>query len=229
MHARAPKSRGSQGTQAPAFDFDDSLLTDLAEGDAAMFEAGRFEAVEYADVSVGEWSLGTGTTVDGCRVTGLNVGSWSLRGARIVESVFAGVDATVVSGARSSLRDVEIRDSRFGSIETFDATWRGIRFTRCKFGFVNLRGAELLDVAFTDCTIDEIDLLEATAHRVAFAGSRVAALNVTGATLTDVDLRGADVHEVVGMSGLRGATISVEQLHLMAPAFAGLLGLRVDE
>lgn len=229
MNARAARGRGSRGPQAPAFDFDESLLTGLTPGDAAAFEAGRFEAVEYAGLAIDEWTLGTGDTVDGCRVTGSTVGSWTLRGARAIESVFDGVDATVVSAARSGLRDVEVRDSRFGSFEAFDTTWRGIRFTRCKLGFVNLRGAELLDVAFVDCTIDELDLLEATARRVAFPGTRVGALNVNGASLTDVDLRGAEVLEVVGIAGLRGATISREQLHLMAPALAELTGILVED
>ncbi|MCP2635820.1 pentapeptide repeat-containing protein [Microbacterium sp. HD4P20] len=229
MSARGARARGSRGAQAPAFDFDESLLTGLDPGDIAAFEAGRFEAVAYTGLAIDEWQLGTGETVDGCRFTGSTVGSWTLRGARIVESVLDGIDATVVSAARSGLRDVEVRDSRFGSFEAFDSTWRGVRFTRCKLGFVNLRGAELLDVAFVDCTIEELDLLDATARRVAFPGSRIGALNVSGANLTDVDLRGAEVFEVVGLAGLRGATISPEQLHLMAPALAELTGIIVED
>ncbi|MCC2031676.1 pentapeptide repeat-containing protein [Microbacterium allomyrinae] len=229
MAARTTNTRKARQTQAPTFDFDGSLLTGLTDGDQEMFESERFEAVAYSDIARDRWDLGVGSTIDGCRITGLNLSAWSLRGSRIVESVIGGADVPVVSAARGGLRDVEFLDSRFGSIEAYDANWRGIRFTRCKLGFVNLRGSELLDIEFVDCTIDEIDLLDATARRVSFESSRIGALNASGATLSDVDLRGAEVLEVVGMAGLRGATISPEQLHLMAPALAQMAGIRVED
>lgn len=229
MTTRSARPGKPQSTQPPSFDFDESRLTGLASGDSEQLASEHLDGTAYADIALDEWRVDVGTTIDGCRFSRLELGSWTLRGARIVESVFDGADVPVVSAARATLRDVEIRDSRFGSIEAYGGAWRGIRFTRCRLGFVNLRATDLLDVAFVDCTIDEIDLLDATARRVAFDGSRVGALNVGGATLTDVDLRGADLREIVGMAGLRGATISPEQLQLMAPALAEQAGLRVED
>ena len=221
-------SRKRQGTQPPSFDFDESALGALEAGDAGRFGDAGFEGVAYAGVVGDGWELGSGDTVEACRFDGLEFGTWALRGARVVESVIAGANIPVVSGARTGWRDVEVRDSRFGSFEAYDAAWRGIRFTRCKLGYVNLRASELLDVAFVDCAIDEIDLLDAAARRVAFVSSRVGTVNASGARLTDVDLRGADIGQVVGFEGLRGATISPEQLQLMAPALADLAGLTVE-
>ena len=225
---RTPRgSSGARGTQAPVFDLDEVVvLADLAPGDADRFDA--FVGVAYSGVARDTWDLAVGDTVEACRFDGLELGSWTLRGTHLLESVVAGANVPAVSGARSGWRDVEVRDSRFGSVEVYDTSWRGIRFTRCKLGYVNLRSAELLDVAFVDCTIDEIDLMDAAARRVSFDGCRIATLNASGAKLTDVDLRGADLGQVVGIEGLRGATISAEQLQLMAPAFAELLGLTVD-
>jgi uncharacterized protein YjbI with pentapeptide repeats len=225
---RTKASRRGSGTQAPQFDFDESVLRDLAVGDPASFGSAGFEGVAYADVVREAWELRVGDTVEASRFDGLAVGTWTLRGAHLVESVITGADIPAVSGARSSWRDVELRDSRFGSFEAYDASWRGIRFIRCKLGYVNLRAADLLDIAFVDCTIDEIDLMDAAARRVAFEASRIATLNAGGARLTDVDLRGADIGQVVGLEGLRGATISLEQLQLMAPALADLAGIRVE-
>jgi len=222
------RSRKTQGTQPPSFDFDESVLGDLETGDAGMLDAGRLDGVAYAGIVRDAWELESGATVEACRFDGLELGTWALRGAHLVESVFAGANIPVVSAARGGWRDIEFQGSRLGSVEAFDAAWRGIRFTRCKLGYVNLRGAELLDVAFVDCTIDEIDLLDASARRLAFDSTRVAALNASGARFADVDLRGAEVGQVIGMTGLRGATISPEQLQLMAPALADLAGLVVE-
>jgi uncharacterized protein YjbI with pentapeptide repeats len=226
--ARLKTQRGRGGTQAPRFDFSEAVLSDLAARDSTDFGSTPFEGLSYAGVVRDAWELGVGETVEACRFDGLELATWAFRGTRVVESVFAGANIPVASGARSDWRDVEIRDSRFGSVEAYDTAWRGIRFTRCKLGYVNLRAAELLDVAFVDCTIDEIDLLDASARRVAFEATRITTLNASGARLTDVDLRGADLGQVVGMAGLRGATISPEQLQLMAPALADLAGLVVE-
>jgi len=226
---RTKAARRGSGTQAPQFDFDETALTDLAAGDSESFDSALFEGVAYSDVIRDTWELKVGDTVEACRFQGLGIGTWTLRGAHLAESVIAGADIPAVSGARSGWRDVELRDSRFGSFEAYDASWRGIRFTRCKLGYVNVRAAQLLDVAFIDCTIDEIDLLDAAARRVTFESTRIGTVNASGARLTDVDLRGADIAQVVGLEGLRGATISSEQLQLMAPALAALAGIRVDD
>ena len=227
MAIRTKSTRGRTGTAAPGFDFDEAVvLADTTPGDADAFDV--FLGVAYSGVVRDAWDLAVGDTVEACRFDGLDLGSWALRGTHVLESVFAGANVPAVSGARSGWRDVEMRDSRFGSVEVYDTSWRGVRFTRCKLGYINLRAAELLDVAFVDCTIDEIDLMDATARRVSFDGCRIATLNSSGAKLTDVDLRGADLGQIVGVEGLRGATISAEQLQLMAPAFAELLGLTVE-
>lgn len=224
----AARSRKTQGTQPPSFDFDASALGALDAGDDDMLDTGRLDGVAYAGITRDTWQLESGATVEACRFDGLDLGTWSARGAHLVESVFTGANVPAVSAARGGWRDVEFQGSRLGSLEAFDAAWRGIRFTRCKLGYVNLRGAELLDVAFVDCTIDEMDLLDAAARRVAFDGVRIGTLNASGARLTDVDLRGADLGQVIGMDGLRGATISPDQLQLMAPALAGLAGIVVE-
>ena len=224
----AARSRKTKGTQPPSFDFDGSALGSLDAGDDDMLDTGRLDGVAYSGITRDAWQLESGATVEACRFDGLDLGTWSARGAHLVESVFAGANVPAVSAARGGWRDVEFQSSRLGSLEAFDAAWRGIRFTRCKLGYVNLRGAELLDVAFVDCTIDEMDLLDAAARRVAFEGARIGTLNTSGARLTDVDLRGADIGQVIGMEGLRGATISPDQLQLMAPALADLAGLVVE-
>lgn len=225
----AARIRGGGATQAPQFDFDPSALHDPTPGDPSAFGDEPFEGLSFAAIERDTWDVGVGSTIEACRFDGLDVGSWALRGARVVESAFTAASIPVVSAARGGWRDLDWRDSRFGSVEADDAAWRGIRFTRCKLGYVNLRAAELLDVAFVDCTIDEMDLLDASARRVAFPSTRIGTLNVTGASLTDVDLRGAELGQAVGLAGLRGATISPEQLQLMAAALADLAGLIVED
>ena len=92
MAIRTKASRRGSGTQAPQFDFDESVLSDLAVGDPTSFGSAGFEGVAYADVVREAWELRVGDTVEACRFDGLAVGTWTLRGAHLVESVIAGAD-----------------------------------------------------------------------------------------------------------------------------------------
>lgn len=162
------------------------------------------------------------------RMCDLTVTDWNAWGMSLVECSLEQLDVVSMAAADSRWRAVEVRQSRIGSAELYDAVWDGVHFVGCKLGFLNLRGARLTDVAFTDCVIDGLDLMRATASRVAFQGSRIARLDSSGARLVEVDLRGARLGELGSVEGLRGASITLEQLLDLAPVMAARLGIRVD-
>ncbi|MFC6148619.1 MULTISPECIES: pentapeptide repeat-containing protein [Mumia] len=159
----------------------------------------------------------------------LTVDTVDLAGARLRESLLERVNVAVLRGPRAVLRDVRIDGGRIGSADLYDSEWDSVRITGCKLSFVNLRGAKLRDVVFEDCVIDELDLVQATAVRVSFAGCTIARLDVQHTASTDVDLRGAELREIVGVTSLRGMTISPLQLALLAPLLADSLGIRVED
>ncbi len=227
-----PRPRGStarkNGTVAPMIDRVE--LPDLAPGRATDLTAGRGDLVgrTYADLVLDGLDL-AGRDLDGCRFEGLTVGDWELTGSTVVEVLGDRLEVTTLTGHRPDWRDVRLGASRIGSAELTDGRVRSVRFTGCKIGFLNLRGSELSDVEFVDCTIEDLDLVRARATRVAFGGSRLGRLDLSGATLRDVDLRGAEFGDLTGWEDLRGITVSSAQLHLLAPALAARLGLRVDD
>ena len=161
-------------------------------------------------------------------VRDLVVTRWEAAGASLVESRLDTCEVVALSAPDSQWRSVELRQSRIGSAELYDAELRSVEFVGCKFGFLNLRGARLTDVSFTDCIIEGLDLMRATATRVAFEGSRIARAELTGSKLTDFDFRGARLADVGDPQGLRGATITLEQLLDLAPSMAARLGIRVE-
>jgi uncharacterized protein YjbI with pentapeptide repeats len=200
---------------------------DLVVGDPADLVRGAdLEAVRYDDVVLSHLDL-AGAVLDHVQVVGLSADDADLKGARLSEVQLDQVNLTVVRAARSQWRDVRVT-GRVGSFEAYEAQWRSVHFIGCKLSFVNLRGAELLDVAFTDCIIEEFDLLSAVLRRVRLADTRVGHLSVRDSELQDVDLRGAALESIDGVLHLRGATISPDQLHVLAPVMAESLGLRIE-
>lgn len=199
-----------------------------AVGDAASLAIdGDRELEIFADADLSGRDL-TGLTLRECAFDRVDLDDADLRGARLLESTFAGVHAPVLRASRSTWHDVILERSRVGSAELFDAAWNGVRVRHCKLGYVNLRGSRLTDVLFEDCTIDELDLGGVTATRVAFPGTTVATLDVTRANLSHVDLRGLEFRAVHGLEGLAGSTVDESQAAELAHLFAAQLGIVVE-
>lgn len=83
-------------------------------------------------------------------------------------------------------------------------------------------------MVFTDCVIDELDLGGAKCRRLQLSNTSVGPLDVRRASLTGVDLRGADLKTIIGLGDLSGATVTSEQVQLLAPLLAAHIGLLVD-
>lgn len=186
------------------------------------------EAVEITGLQRTSLSWPTRRRLDSSRILGLQVEQWHAHGLAMAESVLERVEVVSVHASDSGWRRVEVRDSRIGSAELSGSGWRGVHFSGCKLGYLNLRDAQVSDLLFSNCLIEELDLMRAKATRVGFSNCRVGRLELTGSTLADVDLRGAQLRDVGDLAGLRGATLSLEQLLDLAPLMAERLGVLVE-
>lgn len=166
--------------------------------------------------------------IDASQVTGLSCRTWTARALVLSDSRLEALDVLALTAPDAGWRDSEVVASRLGAMELYDANFRRMHFSGCKLGFVNLRGADLADVAFTDCIIEELDLMRATAKRMSFSGCRIGRLELADSHLSDVDLRGAELVDIGSPDGLRGVTVSADQLLDLAPILAARLGIRVE-
>lgn len=203
-------------------------LGELSQGSRALLEPNTdIYGVRYADIREDRLDLGKGSVVNGSHFSDVVVDEFVVASSRLVETRFEQTAAPVVKAARSAWRDVEFDGGRLGAIEAFDLDGRAVHFRGCRISYLNLRGSKLLDFSFTDCIIDELDLLQADARRFAFPGSRIGSLTVHNSKVADFDLRGAELSSVSGWTSLAGATLTEEQLMLLAPQMAAELKIRV--
>lgn len=198
--------------------------SDPAEG---LLPGDALEAVAIDVLDVTGRRL-TDLDVEDCTIATLRADGTDLRGLRIRDSVVEVLDAPVLRAARTTWQRVEVRGGRVGSAELYDSSLDEVVVAGMKLGFVNLRAATLRDVLFRDCVIDELDLDGARLTRVAFEGCVIREVTGGGTTLQHVDLRGAGLDRVERLEGLRGATISAEQVYTLAPVLAQQAGFRVD-
>lgn len=214
----APKLR----PVTPGASLEPATAADISDGDEDL------DGVELADLTFERMTWSGRRRLGSSVVSDLVAGVWQAKAVSIVDSVLQRVDVVSLSAVESGWWNVVVEQSRLGSVELHGSTLRNVHFVRCKLGYLNLRDTTLTDVAFTDCIIEDLDLMRATATRLAFSGTRISRLELSRSRLEDVDLRGARLADIGTLEGLRGATITLDQLLDIAPALAASLGIRVD-
>ncbi|HET6269766.1 MAG TPA: pentapeptide repeat-containing protein [Arthrobacter sp.] len=202
-------------------------LQGLRDDPAPEFRRGeRYDGVRYSRAAADGLEL-SGTDFAECEFAGVSFSETQLRGATFRDCVLAEMYAPVFRAARTSLRDVEIGNPRWGSAELYESGWQSVRIDGGKLDYVNLRGAKLTDVQISDCIINELDLASCTATRVALKNCTIGTLDLSGARLKDFDLRGTDFRVLSGLDSLSGLVIDDYQLTLLAPLLASHLGVVV--
>ena len=202
-------------------------LGTLQDGDPDLLvPRTELHSARFSDLILDELELAN-AHLDGVHFDGLSADRAALAGTSLTEAVLARVNIPVLDAPRSRWTDVEI-SGRIGAFTAYESSLRSIHFIGCKLSFVNLRASDLLDVAFTDCSIEELDLGGAKCRRVQLTNTQIGTLDVRQAKLVDVDLRGADRRKIAGLEHLRGATVTPDQVAMLAPLFADHMGLNTE-
>jgi uncharacterized protein YjbI with pentapeptide repeats len=202
-------------------------LNELRNDPSPDFRRGeRYDGVRYSRVTVDGLEL-SGTDFAECEFAGGSFNETQLRGATFRDCILTELYAPVFTAARTSMREVEIRNPRWGSAELYESAWQSVRIDGGKLDYLNLRGSKLADVQISDCIINELDLGSATASRVALKNCTVGTVDRTGAKLNDFDLRGSGFRAISGLGSLAGLVIDDYQLGLLAPLLAAHLGVVV--
>lgn len=202
-------------------------LAGLTEDAVPDFRRGeRYDGVRYTRTTADGLELSGADFVE-CEFDGVSFNETQLRGAGFRDCVLAEVYAPVLRASRSSLRDVEIRNPRWGSAELYESGWQSVRLDGGKLDYVNFRGSKLVDVQISDCIIGELDLGSCTATRLALSNCTVGSLDLSGARLKDFDLRGTEFRSLSGLGSLAGLVVDEYQLTLLAPLLAAHLGITV--
>lgn len=171
---------------------------------------------------------GTASFLD-CSFDGADLSGLRADRARFSHCRFTEARAADLGLVDASVLDTDLVDCRVGALDASGAEIRRVRWTGGKVDFANLRAASLREVAFSGCEFADLDLQDARLTKVSFTDCRIGRLALSGAHLVDVDLSRAELAVVDGIGSLSGATVSSEQVHLLAAAFAEHLGLVIAD
>ena len=201
-------------------------LDDLADASPDDLDAGGLlDGVRLADLDLPPVHLAGAelAEVEFARVTSDDV---DLTGARLRETLLDEVRFTTLRCRGGDWQDTQV-SGRVGVLDAHEARWRSIILSDSKIDLLSLRGADVEDLLVTDCQIGELDLTGARVRRVRLASTRIGTLEAAELRCEYLDLRGADVEVLAGLTSLRGAMVTPDQVVWWAPALAEALGLRV--
>jgi uncharacterized protein YjbI with pentapeptide repeats len=198
----------------------------FAGSEPGVMAGDRFEGLAFGDLDIQDMRL-PDVQIEESSIDRWSAGNAELGGLRLRDVTVGVLDAPVLRAARSSWHRVRVDSGRIGSADLAASRIDGLELVGMKLGFVNLRGATVADLLVRDCTIDELDLGGATLSRVAFEGCRIATIAGVADRVEHLDLRGASLERVDPVEGIRGATISSDQVYDLAPLLAAAAGLRV--
>ena len=138
-------------------------------------------------------------------------------------------DLTASKFAGSSWHVCAVRNTRASGLQLPGSLLKNVHFTNCKLDLANFRMSRLENVIFEGCIVTDLDLYQAKLKDVAFIDCDLENVECSAATMKNVDLTRARIVSIKGLSGLKGAHISSEQLVTLAPYFAQEFGLIVKE
>lgn len=129
--------------------------------------------------------------------------------------------------SEASWHAVAVKATRCSGLQLPNSLLKNVRFVGCRLDMANFRFAKLENVQFEQCVITGMDLYNAQLKHVEFIDCDLEDVEFSGAKLTDVDLTNARLVSVKGLSGLKGARITSDQLVALLPYVAQEIGLVV--
>jgi uncharacterized protein YjbI with pentapeptide repeats len=223
--AAHPSKAGAPNVTAPRLT--PVRLENLTDQPGQDFRRGeRYDGGRYSRAEADGLEL-SGTDFAECEFQGVSFNDTQLRGSSFRDCILGELYAPVFRAARSTWRDVELRNPRLGSAELYESGWQSVRIEGGKLDFLNLRGARIADVLISDCIINELDLGSATGTRVALKNCTIGSLDLSGAKLKDFDLRSTQFRSISGLGSMAGVVVDEYQLGLLAPLLAAHLGVTV--
>ena len=171
--------------------------------------------------------VANGLTINNSHVVKTDFSGVAIEGFGLKNTTLADCIMTAAKFPDASWHVVEVANSRCSGMQLDKAHLKDVRFTGCKLDLVNCRFAKLTNVVFDGCVVSEMDFYNAELKNVTFIDCDIEGVEFAGSKLQNVDLTASRIGAVKGVTNLKGAIISGEQLIYLAPYLAAEAGIRV--
>lgn len=183
------------------------VIVDGADWSRLRLDETRIRASSFSDVRLpeAEWR---GVRLTGCRLERVDLSSARLSGVVIERCEFI--------------------DCRMTGIHLTEASLTNVVFERCRFDYAILDAVLTTGpVAWSDCTLNDATFTNCRLDAATLVNNSLRRLELKDCDLTGTDLRRNDIQDLIGLTSLRGARLSIEQLPSLAELAVRDLGIEV--
>lgn len=185
---------------------------------------------ERSRLTGGRWPGGGGSLeLEAVELLGVAMGGADLRDARLVDVLARDCDLSTTAAAHATWSRCALLGCRATGIGVEEGRLEDVVFQQCQLSLANFRFARLRRVEFRECSMLDVDFQGATLQQVRLLDCQLGGAQFQDAAMTTVDLRGSEIDGILGLGGLRGATIDSLQLAGLAARLAREAGITVSE
>lgn len=185
--------------------------------------------IEDVIVNAADFMSATRFEASGARLDKVALTGAVLTKCELMDVECSKLEAAALGASGANLLRVRMADSRCTGAEFGEGLFTDCLFRNVKFDQAGFRFARFERVRFENCVLRRADFGNATFKDVVFTGCDLEDCSFMSATCKNVDVSGEDITVAKSILGLKGATISAEQLIQLAPLLAAELGFIVKD
>ncbi len=153
----------------------------------------------------------------------------SLAGSRLVDAVIDGCDLSGADLGGAALTRVEVRNSKLAGVQLAQSRWHDVRFIDCQLDGANLRFVRGEFVRFERCRMQQAELRDSAFTAVAWWDCDLTDADVSKISVVRGQLHGTNVAGLIGATSLVPIALDAEQAPAFAEHFMATLGIVVGD
>lgn len=170
-------------------------------------------------------------TDDGVDIAGihesLSVESGEYRTIDITNAMLENFTALNVTCYQAAVIRAKSTKANMTGVQLPDAHVKDAVFTKCRINLSNFRKVSFERCAFIDCDLTEADFAGAQLTNVLFEDCIVAEADFSNAFCRRVEFNRTNLSSIKGIAGLKGATITQQNMIELAPLLSSEAGIHI--
>ena len=183
-----------------------------------------------------------GMRVEKQEALGLDARNMDIQESKIIhivasESSFQGLSMKDVLVDSSNLTASRISDSKLVRVVFKSCRLQGAGFSSsdlsdvifedCNLDLSNFNMATLRDVVFRNCSLNESSFVSSKQKNVTYENCTIEKIDIADTRAQNVILSSSQIYNVGGIASLKGFTLDMSQVNVLAPEFAATLGIKI--
>lgn len=190
-------------------------------GSSAELEGVRIEEQEAAGLDA------RNVDIQESKIIHVTAPESSLHGLSMKDVLVDSANLTASKVSDSKLMRVVFKSCRLQGVDFGASDLSDVVFEDCNLDLSNFSMATLRDVVFKNCSLNDTSFVSSKQKNVAYEDCVIEKIDLTDTNAQNVILATSQVHDISGIASLKGFTLDIGQVTVLAPEFAAMHGVKI--